>query len=271
MTERDSEEALQRLTEETREIWDAKADFWDARMGEGNAFHRELVGPVCERLLAVRPGEIVLDVACGNGQFARRMAELGATVLATDFSQRFLDRAAERSAHLGDRIAYRLADATDAGQLLALGEERFDAVTCVMALMDMTTIEPLARALPRLLTPGGRFVFAIMHPAFNSAAVKLALEEEDRDGELVETYFAKVSDYLYLEPRKGAGMPDEPAAHWYFHRPLSQLLTTFFRYGLMMDGIEEPAFSGQGQSSRALSWLHFTRIPPVFAARLRRP
>ena len=42
-------------------------------------------------------------------------------------------------------------DATDAAQLLALGAGRFDAAVCNMALMDMTTIDPLLRALPRLL------------------------------------------------------------------------------------------------------------------------
>lgn len=36
-------------------------------MGEGNAFQRVLVGPASERLLAVQPGQIILDVACGNG------------------------------------------------------------------------------------------------------------------------------------------------------------------------------------------------------------
>ena len=35
---------LRALTRETREIWDQKADFWDERMGDGNAFQRVLIG-----------------------------------------------------------------------------------------------------------------------------------------------------------------------------------------------------------------------------------
>jgi 2-polyprenyl-3-methyl-5-hydroxy-6-metoxy-1,4-benzoquinol methylase len=41
-------------------------------------------------LLKVRPGEGVLDVACGNGVFSRRLAELGAAVVAIDFSIKFV-------------------------------------------------------------------------------------------------------------------------------------------------------------------------------------
>jgi 2-polyprenyl-3-methyl-5-hydroxy-6-metoxy-1,4-benzoquinol methylase len=55
------------LIAEVRDIWDAKAAFWDERMGEGNAFQLQLIGPAVERLLAVRPEEQILDVGCGNG------------------------------------------------------------------------------------------------------------------------------------------------------------------------------------------------------------
>ncbi|MER3486306.1 MAG: hypothetical protein C4345_10360, partial [Chloroflexota bacterium] len=116
------------LVRETQDIWNAKAAFWDARMGDGNAFQRILLGPACERLLAIQPGDLVLDLACGNGVFARRLAELGARVVAIDFSERFLERARARSTSCGDRIEYQLVDATDEAQLIALGEHRFDAV-----------------------------------------------------------------------------------------------------------------------------------------------
>jgi SAM-dependent methyltransferase len=261
--------ALRALTRETQVIWDAKADYWDAQMGEGNAFHSQLVGPAAERLLAVQPGESVLDIGCGNGQFARRMAALGAQVVATDFSARFLERARERTTQHAERIAYQQVDATDAGQLLALGTERFDAAVCLMAIMDMTTVEPLFASLPRLLRPGGRFVFVVPHPCFNSNAVRLALEEDDRAGELVATYSVKVSGYLTIPPGKGAGMPGEPEPHYYFHRPLHELLTGAFRHGFVLDGIEEPTFDASMTGSRPLSWLNFHDIPPVCAARLR--
>ncbi|MSQ37606.1 MAG: hypothetical protein EXR61_04755 [Chloroflexi bacterium] len=59
--------------------WEANADHWDAKFGtDGNDDRKLLIGPTTERLLGLRTRETVLDVACGNGVFARRMTELGA-------------------------------------------------------------------------------------------------------------------------------------------------------------------------------------------------
>jgi 2-polyprenyl-3-methyl-5-hydroxy-6-metoxy-1,4-benzoquinol methylase len=233
------------LTQESRAIWNAKAAFWDERMGaEGNAFQRMLVGPATERLLALREGELVLDVACGNGVMARRLAALGAQVVACDFSEVFVERARARTApQLRERIEYTVADATDAGQLLVLGEGRFDAVVCNMAFMDMATLEPLLRAAHRLLKPEGRFVFCIMHPCFNNPSHHKLAEEEDHGGQIVVTYSIKTSSYLRPTVEKGGGMPGEPEPHYYFHRSLSDLLSACFGAGFVLDGLEEPAFS----------------------------
>ena len=261
-------DAQARLVDEVRDIWDAKAAFWDEHMGEGNAFQLELIGPAVERLLAPRPGERVLDVGCGNGVSSRRLAHLGARVVAIDTSARFLELARSRSQDLSDNIEYRLVDATDEEQLLALGEGHFDALVCNMVLMDMPVIEPLARAGRRLLVPGGRFVFAVQHPAFNSNAVRFCAETETRgDGIEVTRHAVKMSDYLVVPPGKGMGMPGEPEPHWYFHRPLHELCGVFFQAGFVLDGLEEPALEPRDANPHELSWSNLPGIPPVLVAR----
>jgi 2-polyprenyl-3-methyl-5-hydroxy-6-metoxy-1,4-benzoquinol methylase len=120
----DQDDLASRLNRETRESWDTNAAFWDEKMGEGNAFQRVLVGPAAERLLTLQPGEVVLEIACGNGQFARRMASLGAQVIACDFSSNMLERAAAHATNYAGRIEYRLIDACfQAGFILDGREE----------------------------------------------------------------------------------------------------------------------------------------------------
>jgi hypothetical protein len=110
-----------------------------------------------------------------------------------------------------------------------------------------------------------------MHPCFNTLGVSLTVEDSDRDGVVGYTYGAKVTRYLGLQPAKGSGILGQPEAHYYFHRPLHVLLGAAFRAGLVMDGIEEPAFPPGDQPRRpgAIFWENYTEIPAVLAVRLR--
>lgn len=266
MTQQDD---LEQLNREARDIWDTNAEWWDGVYGEGNAFQRELIGPATERLLDLRPGETVLDVACGNGAFSRRMAAMGCSVVAFDFSEVFLRRARERTIEQVDRIEYHQMDATDEAALLRLGEARFDAAVATMALMDMSDINPLMRAMSRLLKPGGRFVFSVLHPCFNHGGMRFTAEEEDTGGQLVTTYAIKVLRYG-IGTVKGIGIPGQPVAQLYFERTLSDLFGTAFAAGLVLDGLEEPLFGPDAQANRPFSWQNYKGIPPALVARLRR-
>jgi 2-polyprenyl-3-methyl-5-hydroxy-6-metoxy-1,4-benzoquinol methylase len=255
-----------------REAWDEKAAFWDSLHGdEGNDFHRRLVGPSVERLLAVTPGERVLDVACGSGAMARRLAVLGARVIAVDFSSGLLERARGRGQPGGEPIQYGVVDATDEEALAAIGEGQFDAVVCTMALMDMPEIAPLYRAVRRLLRQDGRCVIATTHPAFNSNNPVFSSEREDRDGRLTVNHSLKIAAYLSVPPTEAMGARGEPTSHTNYHRPLHALIGEAFAAGLILDGLEEPAFPRvDSDSVRPLTWDSVWQFPPVLTMRLRR-
>ena len=266
-------EDLRRANEETRDAWNENAAFWDERMGEGNDFVEVLIWPATVRLLELRPGERVLDVACGNGLTSRRLAAMGAEVVAFDFAKEMITRALERSTGHSGHIDYRVLDATDEAALLALGEGQFDAAICNMALFDIAEIEPLMCALPRLLRPGGRFIFSVIHPCFNSSRVAHVAEMEDREGEIGTIYSVKVFSYISPMVVHAAAMRDQPRPQLIFHRPLAVLLGAGFDVGFVLDGLEEPVFPPDHPSGRdPLSWgANFSEIPPVLVARMRLP
>src|SRR5262245_60759857 len=111
-----------------REAWDMNARFWDERMADGNDFFISLIWPSVEKLLRPLPGEEFLDIACGNGLTSRRLAHLGASVVAFDFSEEMIRVAKTRP---GDgQIDYRVIDATDADALRGLGSRTFDGALC---------------------------------------------------------------------------------------------------------------------------------------------
>ncbi|HXZ29695.1 MAG TPA: class I SAM-dependent methyltransferase [Dehalococcoidia bacterium] len=257
-------------SKEAVEAWDRLAEWWDNKIGDGNEFQDYLIEPTTERMLALKPGEQVLDIACGAGRFARRMARMGAVVTAIDQAERFLDRARERTVENTDRIQYLKLDATDPAAILSLGKGRFDAAVCTMALMDMPSITPLISSLPTLLKPQGRFVFSVTHPVFNSGTARSIAEQYVQDGEIVVKSGITITDYAEPYSYKGFGIPGQPEPQYYFHRPIDMLFNTCFKYGFVLDDIEEPVFP-RGFQSRTNNPLAFTRmpsIPPILVARM---
>jgi len=258
------------LGDEVRRIWDRNAEWWDDRIGDGNAYQIELIEPAQERLVKIEPGMTILDVACGAGRFSRRMAELGAHVVAFDFSERFIERARQRTPAELTNIEYHVADATDEQQLLAFGAERFDGAVATMALMDVADIGPLFRALATLLKPGGWFVFSVLHPCFQGAQRRLFIEMEE-DGEGRIAFRSGVAVMRYLTPRayRGEGIVGQPEPQYYFDRPLSVLFAAGFENGFVVDGLVEPAFEPGRGDGRSLGTENMPEIPPILVARMR--
>ena len=255
------------LARESQRIWDKNARWWDARMGEGNDWHNRLIAPTVKRLLDLHAGEDVVDLACGNGLLARALAQQGARVLACDFSAEFLECARARSHEYGHGIEYRLMDLADPGQLATLGNAQFDAAVCNMAIMDMASITPLLGEVFRLLRPNGRFVFSILHPCFNTSGTRLIAERDDTDGHI--NYAVRVNRYLSIVPELGVGILGQPSLHYYFHRPLSVLLSACFAAGFVLDAFEEPSSNAAPKTAALLNWDNYTEIPPILIVRLR--
>jgi ubiquinone/menaquinone biosynthesis C-methylase UbiE len=121
-------------------------------LGPGMADERR----IARLLLGLAPGDGVLDVACGTGNFSRDFARSvgpGGLVVGIDVSETMLARAVEdtRKAELR-QVAYVRGDA----QELPFRDRSFDAVCCFAAFHLFA--DPM-RALDRMtavLTPGGR-------------------------------------------------------------------------------------------------------------------
>ena len=202
-----------------RTAWDRNASFWDNAMGDDlNEYHRRTVRPAVMELLGKTAGEPILDVACGNGAFSVFLSRKGAEVTAFDFSGKMISAARER--WKDSNVRFITCDATNEYEMTALGENKFTKAVSTMALMDIENLSPLAKALSRMLTPGGIFVFATQHPCFMTLT--------DR--------------YMTSHSYKGKALEDQPAEHMYYHRSLQDLLYPFFQHGFMADALRETCF-----------------------------
>ncbi len=257
------------LNAQANAVWETNAEHWDSSMGQaGNRFHLQLVRPALLSLLAPPAGQRLLDIGCGNGLFARHLADLGATVLAVDASTSLIERAKRYPSPA--TLEYRVVDATNLEQLLALGVASFDALVSTMVVMDLPTIQPLFQAAAHLLKPQASFVLATVHPCFQAPQSRKIVEQfENEQGEVETRSQLQIGSYLTPTTHQGVGVIGQPAAQFCFHRSLSSLLGVAFAAGFVLDGLLEPSYPPDITSTHLFSWANFSEIPPVLVLRLR--
>ena len=110
--------------------------------------------------IAPRPGESILDMACGTGELALALARVAGPcgrVVGVDFCEEMLDTArakqAARPCTSTAPLEWLLADARRTG----LPGGAFDAVTCAFGLRNMMDdLRVVLGEIRRLLRPGGR-------------------------------------------------------------------------------------------------------------------
>lgn len=119
-----------------------------------------VLGPVVVEAAGVRPGQRVLDVACGTGNVAIRAAQAGADVVAADLTPENFP-AGRRNAQLsGVQIEWVEADA----EALPFDDAEFDVVTSAVGAMFAPRHEKVADELLRVCKPGGTIAMANFPP-----------------------------------------------------------------------------------------------------------
>lgn len=161
---------------------------WDPQRYARNArFVSDLGMPVVQ-LLAPRRGERILDLGCGDGVIAARLAEMGCEVVGVDSSE--MQVAAARKLGVDARVV--------SGEALDFRDE-FDAIFSNAALHWMLRPDPVIAGVWRALRYGGRFVAEMGGNGCVETirlALVAALARRGIDGEsLVPWYFPAIEDY----------------------------------------------------------------------------
>jgi malonyl-CoA O-methyltransferase len=113
---------------------------------------RDLIGPVA--------GLSVLDLGCGTGRHALRLAAAGAEVTAVDFSEGMLAEARRKPG--AELVRFLVHDLHDP---LPLPAGSFDRVVSGLVLEHLRDLDGFFREVCRMLRPGGWAVVSAMHPA----------------------------------------------------------------------------------------------------------
>jgi SAM-dependent methyltransferase len=148
---------------DTQQAFDSVAADYDGPRGN-NPLIQDMRREMWKALDAAFPNKSrLIDLGCGTGLDAVRMAHLGHRVIATDWSADMVERTRARAAHeqVPDAVQARAVGAHELHRLE--GDQAFDgAYSNLGALNCVPELSVVARECARLLRPGGRLVFTVI-------------------------------------------------------------------------------------------------------------
>jgi len=214
--------------------WGKVAGWYNNLLEQGeDTYQKTLIKPNLLRILNVKKGEQILDVGCGQGFFARTIAEQGAKVVGIDIAQELILLAKSQPSK---NITYLVLSAENMKSLIT---ERFDAAICILALQNIKNLQAATSEISRVLKPGGRGVLLLNHPAFRVPTASAwgydtALNVQYRR---IDKYMSELS----LEVDMNQGIKDTKKKNftYSFHRPLQVYFKSFEKAGLAVTGLEE--------------------------------
>jgi ubiquinone/menaquinone biosynthesis C-methylase UbiE len=199
-------------------------------MGEG------LVDPILTELIGEVAGQDVLSLACGQGQDARLLASLGATVSGIDISEEMLRHARRHEAADPRGITYVQGDVE---RLVPFVDASFDGVVCHMALMDVSDLAATIRSVARVLNGEGWFVVSIVHPCYHPHV-------EILDDYRLDHRYLKVVPVDWLPPHA-------------YHRPLGAYVNELAEAGFRLERVVEEHMAGRPQDAGGVPGLLYAR------------
>lgn len=122
-----------------------------------------ILGPMGARLVEaaqLRPGECVLDVACGTGVVTRKAAQAvgkKGRVTGIDLAEHMLAVAQTVPPESGEKIRWVQGDAT----ALPFADDLFDIMLCAQGYMFFPDRVQALREAARVVVPGGRLALAV--------------------------------------------------------------------------------------------------------------
>jgi len=156
--------------DEVGEFYDDRGWLWEIFMGQNlhigywdgedpDTDPKDRLTDVLIERVGLRPGQRLLDVGCGQGRPAVRLARAaGGEVLGITVSADQVAKGTElaREAGLADRVRFERVDVME----MPYGDGSFDAAWAIESLMYLADRPAALREIARVLAPGGTFVLA---------------------------------------------------------------------------------------------------------------
>ena len=233
-------------------------------------YQKDVIAPNLMRMMGPVKGANILDLACGQGFFARELAKVGAgtkagvpsaaaaKVFGADIAKELIEIAKANPDAATRNIEYHV---TPSNSLKFLADKSIDVITIVLALQNIEDIAGTMQECARVLKPatatssGGRLFIVLNHPAFRIPKRSSWQWDHGRDitqpgtgapgagrqYRRIDAYMSESRERIDMNP--GANADGDRATSKKFtvsfHRPLQVYFKTLTKAGFNVARLEE--------------------------------
>ncbi len=215
--------------------WEPVAAWYDDLLSGTDTYQSQVILPNLLRLIQPK-GKTIIDIACGQGFFAKAFSDVGAElVVGADISPELITIARKNQ---NKKLHFGVA-AADKINLKTAGDQTFDVASIVLAIQNIKEMSETFKEASRLLKPGGMFVMVLNHPCFRiPKASAWGFDEKTK------TQYRRVDQYglpfsVEVDMTPGKKAEGEKIRTLSFHRPLQEYFKALSSAGFSVVGLEE--------------------------------
>ncbi|MDO8583148.1 MAG: class I SAM-dependent methyltransferase [bacterium] len=209
--------------------WGKVANWYDNLLEKSeDSYQKKLILPNLIRLVEAKKGEIIVDLACGQGFFAREFAKLGTKVIGVDIAPELIDIAKQDKS-----VEYHVSAAEN---LNFIQNASIDKVIIVLSLQNIGNAQDVIKEVNRVLKTKGKLFLVLNHPTF-----RIPKRSSWGWDEATKTQYRRLDSYVSESKEEIQMHPGEKP--WEktisFHRPLQFYFKLMSKNGLMVSRLEE--------------------------------
>lgn len=220
--------------------WNEVSDWYDTLLKDDNTYQSKVIAPNLLRILDLKKGETIYDLACGQGYFSSIFAQSGANVVASDLSKKLIETAKK---NLPKTISFYISPAHRAQ---FLKDNSVDAIAIILAIQNIENVADVLAECKRVLKKNGRLVIVMNHPAFR---IPQSSDWYFADGIQYRTVGKYLSESkVSIDMTPGEKDPKKKIKTISFHRPLQYYMKLLAKNGLAITRLEEWISHKQSQT-----------------------
>ena len=224
--------------------WQKVSNWYNDLVDEkGHYYHQHIILPNITRLMKLKAGDSLLDLACGQGVLARAIPK-GVYYTGLDLAPKLLEEAKALDKDIQHH--YLLKDVTKPFELNA----RFKWITVILALQNTSSPYKVIANASKHLDANGKLIMVLNHPCFRIPKRSEWGYDEDKKLQYrrIDGYMKRFETGIVAHPGK-----DQSAETVSYHYPISAYVEFLHDNGMVVESMEEWVSDKSSTGGRALA------------------